>query len=138
MNETVLNQMFDLFKQRKAGTYKVFEDVGLIEQDFKDGYIVGLGERYQSTFADLRDYASWIGMQDRPLRGDLMSFNDFNLLVGVLPLQQGIYVGTWHVDGIFYIELSTRLLHKVDAVRRGKANNQKAIFDCSTKTDLML
>jgi hypothetical protein len=138
MNEMVLNQLFDLFKQRKSGTFKIFEDVGLIEQSFDDGYIVGLGERYQSTFVDLHDFAYWIGMQDRPLRGDLMSFNEFSLLVGILPMQSGIYVGTWHADGIFYIELSTRFVHKAEAVRRGKANNQKAIFDCSTKTDIML
>jgi hypothetical protein len=138
MNEMVLDQLFELFKQRKSGTFKIFEDVGLIEQSFDDGYIVCLGERYQSTFVDLHDFAYWIGMQDRPLRGDLMSFNEFNLLVGILPLQQGIYVGTWHADGIFYVELSARLLHKVDAVRIGKANNQKDIFDCSTKTYINL
>jgi hypothetical protein len=138
MNEIVLEQLFELFKQRKSGTFKIFEDVGLIEQDFNDGYIVGLGERYQSTFVNLHEFASWLTYQDRPLAGDLMSFNEFNLLVGILPMQSGIYVGTWHADGIFYIELSTRLLHKVDAVRSGKANNQKAIFDCKLKTDIML
>jgi hypothetical protein len=138
MTNLVMEQLFELFKQRKSGTYKVFEDVGLIEQSFDDGYIVGLGERYQSTFADLRDYASWVIAQDKPLRGDLMSFNEFNLLVGILPMQSGIYVGTWHADGIFYIELSTRFVHKAEAVRSGEANNQKAIFDCSTKTDIML
>jgi hypothetical protein len=138
MTNLVMEQLFELFKQRKAGTFKIFEDVGLIEQDFKDGYIVGLGERYQSTFADLRDYASWVIAQDKPLRGDLMSFNEFNLLVNVLPLQHGIYVGTWVYDGVYYVEFSARFVHKVDAVRRGKANNQRAIFDCKIKTDIML
>ena len=53
-------------------------------------------------------------------------------------LQPGDFCGLWESGGRVCVDVSARILDRAEAIALGRAYNQRAIFDWSTKTDIIL
>lgn len=53
-------------------------------------------------------------------------------------LQPGDFCGLWESGGRVCVDVSVRILDRAEAIALGRAYNQRAIFDWSTKTDIIL
>lgn len=52
--------------------------------------------------------------------------------------KKDLYIGLWVNDGLVYLDLSINICKKRDALRIGKQNKQKAIYDVKNNKDIKI
>ena len=52
--------------------------------------------------------------------------------------KKDLYIGLWVSDGLVYLDLSINICKKNDALRIGKQNKQKAVYDVKNNKDIKI